>query len=138
MRNFLQNMAYSLQRMMQGRYGVDEFSKFLDISGLVFFVLSLLKPLRFLYFIAVILIVWSLLRSYSKNLTKRYAELNKYLKIKNKIIPEIQIIKNRILGRKTHKYFKCSGCKTQLKVPKGKGKIEISCPKCKMVMVKKT
>lgn len=123
---------------MQGRYGVDEFSRFLDISGIVFFVLSLFKPLRFLYFVAAALLLWSIFRCYSKNIPKRYSELNKYLKIKNKIIPEIQIIKNRISGRKTYRYFKCSGCKTQLKVPKGKGKIEISCPKCKTVMVKKT
>ena len=138
MRNFLQNLSYSIQRMMQGRYGADEFSKFLDISGIVFFVLSLFKPLRILYYVAAALILWSIFRCYSKNIPKRYAELNKYLRIKNKIFPEIQIIKNRILGSKTHRYFRCPKCKTQLKVPKGKGKIEIFCPKCKNTMVKKT
>ena len=138
MKNFFGNLAYRMQRMMYGRYGIDEFSKFLDKSAIVLFILSLFKPLRFLYFLSMAFLLCSLLRCYSKNHTKRYAELNYYLKIKNKIEPEILTVKNRFSGRKNYRYFKCPNCKTLLKVPKGKGKIEITCPKCKNIIIRKT
>ncbi len=127
MGNFLQRLAYKMQQFMYGRYGMDELGRFLNIAAIVVLVISLLPGLRFLYYPALILMVFTLYRCYSKDIAKRAKERQKFLQIKNMWDT-----------RKTHRYFKCKSCKAVLKVPKNKGKIEITCPKCKKKIIKKT
>ena len=74
----------------------------------------------------------------SKNFEARRKELNWYLRVSEKPRAEIKLLGNKIRDRKTHKYFKCKSCKTVLRVPKGRGKIEVTCPKCKMKEITKT
>ncbi len=138
MRGFFQRISYSLQRLMMGRYGYDELSKFLLIAGVVFSVLSYFPDLQLLYFISVILLVYSLFRIMSKNFDKRRCELEKYFAVKRKITGWFSSKKKRWSERKMHRFFKCKNCKTVLRVPKGKGKIKISCPKCRSEIIKKT
>lgn len=138
MRGFFQRMTYSLQRLMAGRYGYDEFSKFLLIAAVVFSGLSYFPDLQMLYFVSVILLVYSLFRVMSKNFDKRRRELEKYFAVKRKITGRFSAEKKRWSERKTHRFFKCKNCKTVLRVPKGKGKIKISCPKCRNEIIKKT
>ena len=127
MRNFLQRLAYKMQQFMYGRYGMDELGRFLNIAAIVVLIISILPGLRFLYYIAFILMIFVLYRCYSKNISKRAKERQKFLSIKN-----------MWYTRKTHRYFKCKSCKAVLKVPKHKGKIEITCPKCRKKIIKKT
>lgn len=121
---------------MIGRYGYDELSKTLNIVGLILWAISILIP--FIYPIALALVVWSICRTYSKNITKRQIELEKYFNMKHQNKKRSDRRKRMWNERKTHKYYKCKQCKTYLRVPKGKGKIEISCPKCKTVFIRRT
>ena len=84
------------------------------------------------------MICYSLFRVLSKNYEARRKELNWYLRWSEKPKAELKLLGNKFRDRKTHKYFKCKECKTVLRVPKGRGKIEITCPKCRMKMIKKT
>lgn len=136
--NFLQQLALRLQQFMIGRYGNDQFSLFLAISGLVFSFLGNFRNLRFFYFIGLILIFYGLFRSFSKNYEARRKELNWYLRVSEKPKAYFKLLSNQIRDRKTHKYFRCKSCKTVMRVPKGRGKIEITCPKCRMKVIKKT
>lgn len=136
MRGFFQRMAYSLQQFMYGRYGFDELSKVLNIISLALWAISLFIP--YVYPIVLILLLWVIFRTYSRNISKRQLELNKYLHIKNKISGWFKLKKDIIKNRKTHRYYKCPICKANLRVPKGRGKIEISCPKCHHKFIKKT
>ena len=123
---------------MVGRYGNDEFTLFLLITSLIFTFLGNFRPLRLLYFIGSVIIFYSLFRALSKNYEARRKELNWYLRWAEKPKAELKLLGNRFRDRKTHKYFKCKECKTVLRVPKDRGKIEITCPKCRAKVIKKT
>ena len=113
---------------MYGRNGVDAFGRFLLIAALVLNVISCLPYMDILYFASAGLLVYLIFRTLSKNLYKRQSENAKYLKIQNKFLRDKNTRKKMWDERKTHKYFKCK-CGTRLRVPRGKGKIEITCPK---------
>ena len=134
----MKQLAQKLQQFMVGRYGNDEFTLFLSIAGLILGLLANFKYLGFLYYIGAILIFFSLFRTLSKNYNARRKELNWYLLWSAKPKAEIKLLINRIQERETHKYFKCKKCKAVLRVPKGRGKIEMTCPKCRAQVFKKT
>ncbi len=136
--NFLQQLTTKIQQFMVGRYGSDEFSLVLSIAGIILSFLGNFKYLGFLYFIGTLMIFYSLFRSLSKNYEARRKELNWYLVWSMKPKAQIKLLINQIRDRNTHRYFKCKSCKTVMRVPKGRGKIEITCPKCRAKVVKKT
>lgn len=138
LQEMLQRFAVKMQQFMAGRYGNDEFTVFLIIASLLFTFLGNFRPIRFMYFIGVALICFGLFRSLSKNYEARRKELNWFLRWSEKPKAELKLLGNQIRDRKTHRYFKCKECKTVLRVPKGRGKIEITCPKCRMKTIKKT
>ena len=126
---------------MQGRYGSDELTKALLVGMIVCAVLSWFT--KGILNTAVGLAMWGLLiysyyRMFSRNHTKRWAENQKYLSFKNSILGRINREKNYASQRKTHRIYSCPGCKQKIRVPKGKGKIEISCPKCRTKFIKRS
>lgn len=136
MRNWFYRINETLQRWMYGRYGYDELNKFLSITAIVLILLSLFVPA--FNFIALLLLLWSMFRTYSKNLENRRQERDAYLKVAGKVKQSFKLRKNMWRDRNTHRYYKCPSCKAYLRVPKGKGKIEISCPKCRNKITRKT
>ncbi len=138
MRNFLRNLAYKFSRFMYGRNGNDTLNTFLLIASLVCSILSSFKPFIILYPISSILLIYMLYRFFSKNLEKRRKENAKFFDIKLKVTGKINLLKRKWQDRNTHRYFKCPSCKKSLRVPKGRGKIEISCPKCNHKFIRKT
>ena len=138
MRRWLEKLNYTLGRWMYGRYGHDALSRFLVIASLVLAFLSCFPYLGVLYLLAFILIVFSLFRTFSKNHEKRRRELAAYTRISSKVSGWFSRRKRQWKERKTHRYFKCKTCKTVMRVPKGRGKIKISCPKCRAETIKKT
>lgn len=138
MKNFFSKIAIKLNRFMSGRYGADEFSLFLLIVYFVLSVLALLPYCAVLYSVALSACVFSLFRCFSRNIYRRNAErtwfLGKRAKLKSFFKRKRRIFKER----KTHRFFKCKRCGAVLRVPKGKGRIEITCPKCKNKLTKKT
>lgn len=125
-----------MQAWMYGRYGFDELSKFLSITAFVLVLLSAFVPI--LNPLALALLIWSMVRTYSRNIVKRQKERDGYLRFTGKFKQFFKLRKNMWRDRKTHRYYKCPGCKAYLRVPKGKGKIEISCPKCKNKITRTT
>lgn len=127
-----------MQSAMAGRYGYDELSKAMSTTALIFLILSLFGGLKFMSYPAIILWFWCLFRCYSRNISKRQLERQKYLQYTGKVRGWFSAKKRAWSERKTHCYFKCSSCKKVLRVPKGKGKIRITCPECKTQITKKT
>ena len=113
---------------MYGRYGVDQLGNFLFIAYIVLFVLSLFIP--FLSLPAYVLVIFCLFRMFSKQHYKRSLENQFYLEKTTGIRKFFNRQKNRWIYRKTHKYLKCPHCHQYLRVPRGKGEITITCPKC--------
>lgn len=138
MRRFLELFSYKFQQFMYGRYGFDELSKMLMIASVVCVVISSSEILKALYFIGCLLMFFAYFRVFSRNLSSRRKELEDYFRLKTKIIKKISLIKRKSADKNTHKYFKCKTCGAVMRVPKGKGKIEITCSVCKKKMIKKT
>ena len=126
-----------LIRFMAGRYGLDSFGKCLLIVAIV---LSLFAPLfrsELMNFIAWILLIYTYFRIFSTNIYKRASENQLYLAKTYKIRTWVIKQKHLMQQRKTYHIYKCPTCKQKIRVPKGKGKIEISCPKCNTKFIKK-
>lgn len=123
---------------MQGRYGVDKLSNFLNICGIICLLLANFKPFRFAVLFGLALVIWSLFRAFSRNYDRRCRELMYYQRLAAKPKAQLTLVKNMWRDRKTHRYYKCKSCGATLRVPKGRGKIEITCPQCKTKIIKKT
>lgn len=128
MGHWLQNLLLQFQQFMIGRYGNDELSRFLSIASLVLLVLSFLfAPL---YLVALALLIWSAIRLFSKNIPARLKERDAYLQLVGKIRTKRRLYKRMWRERKTHRYFKCRQCRAVIRVPKGRGEIDVGCPRC--------
>jgi len=131
MQRFFYNLKEKLRRATYGAYGQDELSRALSIFSMVCLFLSFFRIFGFLYIVALVALIWSIYRTFSKNHAKRIKERNTYLKLIAKPKSFFNIQKRRFAERKTHDYYKCPRCKTYNRIPKGHGKILITCPKCK-------
>lgn len=131
-------MKEKLARFMLGRYGVDQFSRFLLGVALVTMIISRFFGGGVLYTISFLSLIFCYYRILSKNHNRRYMENNKYLKLKNKFLGFFKKQKNIAAQRKTHRIYHCPSCRQKIRVPKGKGRISITCPKCHIEFIKKS
>ena len=119
-----------LQRFMMGRYGTDKLNMVILGTGVVFSLVSVFVGNAYLGLVMTTvsygLMFWAIYRCLSRNTYKRYRENRRFLML-------IDRIKDR-----EHKHFECPKCRQPVRVPRGKGKIAITCPKCKEKFIKKT
>ena len=126
---------------MSNRYGADQFGRFLSVFALILLVADLFIPGlagKIIAAIVLLVLAFVIFRMFSKNTVQRNKENIVYLKIKNWIVSRFVNFKRRFKDRKTHRYFKCPTCKTSVRVPKGKGKIRITCPRCAATFIRKS
>ena len=131
-------------RMMQfmvGRNGVDQLGRATILGALIFMIITMFSHSAVIYLISVALLIYSYFRMMSKNVSKRYLENQKYLQITDRIRPSINKVENgyrsfvqnakvRRQQRSIYRFYKCPSCKQKLRVPKGHGKIEVTCRSC--------
>ncbi|MCK5130063.1 MAG: hypothetical protein KAQ68_09430 [Clostridiales bacterium] len=131
------------KRIFANRYGIDQLSIFLMILSIGF------AFSRYLWFIGIGIVAYALFRAYSKNFSRRQMELQKYYnfmiklnmtfkRIFGPITTKIKGFINKSKQRKHYKYIKCRYCSKQLRLPKNKGKIKVTCPECKNEFITKT
>lgn len=131
-------MRERLNRLMQGRYGTDHLNRFIIGLSMTVLLVSIFTGWRIFYSIGLILMVISYFRLFSRNISNRYQENQKYLMIKNRFLSIFKRKGEHLKQRKSYRLFKCPSCKQKVRVPRGKGKIEISCPKCKAKFIKRS
>lgn len=127
----MNNWRYKLFQFMQGRYGIDDFGRFLLIASMVVLLLSNFRIFRILYLVALLLLAYTWFRIMSKNILKRQQENQRYWTYRTKFT-------NRRKGTAAngqkqdlgYDYYRCRSCGQTVRVPKGKGTIKITCPKC--------
>ena len=130
LRSFFYKLRMGLSHFMMGRYGTDKLNMAILGAGIACTVLTMLIPIAIVKLLLTALsyffMILAICRTLSRNVYKRYEENRKYLLF-------IQKVKD-----KDHRYYNCPRCRQQVRVPKGKGKISITCPKCKEKFIKIT
>lgn len=130
------------RRFMYGRYGVDHLNNAIMIVALAFgistwFVSGIADAV--LSLIQMLLLALWFMRAFSRNIYKRREENNRFLLLWGKLKQRFKGVSaffSRLADRK-HKYFKCEKCKSRLRVPRGRGNITVTCPRCKHKFDKK-
>ena len=129
-RQLAQKLTYGTRRFMEGRYGTDRLNTAILSAGLVACIISMFirVPLVNLLLTGISygLMIWALCRSLSRNTYKRYQENRKFLQVFGR------------LKDREHRYFDCPKCRQMVRVPRGKGKIAITCPRCREKFIRKT
>ena len=121
-RQFFQRLGYGFRNFMAGRYGTDKLNMVILSAGLVICLISpfvnSVKVQLLLTAVSYGLMIWALFRGFSRNTYKRYQENRKFLQF-------FERLKDR-----EHRYFRCPRCRQTVRVPRGRGQINIRCPKC--------
>ena len=119
-----------LQRFMAGRYGTDKLNTWILGAGLILCIVSIFVRIPMVDLALTLgaygLMIWAMARTFSRNTYKRYRENRRFL-----------MLLDRVKDRE-HRYFDCPKCRQPVRVPRGKGKIMITCPKCKEKFQRKT
>ena len=130
LRSLGRKISFVFRQFMMGRYGTDKLNMAILSIGLIACLIGVFVPFLsvklFFTLVSYVLMGWAIFRTLSRNTYKRYRENRKYLML-------LQQIKDR-----EHRYYDCPRCRQQVRVPRGKGKISISCPKCKEKFIRKT
>ena len=115
---------------MMGRYGSDQLNMTMLVTALVIYIVSLFiknaTASAVMMAVYMILMFYCIFRMMSRNTYKRYQENRRFLHFFVK------------LKDRQHRYFDCPKCRQMVRVPRGKGKISITCPRCREKFVKKT
>ena len=132
MRNFFYRVSSAMARFMYGRNGNDQLNIALVCVYLVILLIGFIcgKTAALISdSLSLLLVIIIFLRMFSRNLEKCQAENEKFLSRWNSVKRSVSGLRQRRMD-KDHKYFTCKSCKAICRVPSGKGKIEITCPKC--------
>lgn len=137
-------MRERLGRIFQGRHGMDELSKALFWCGLLCMVLSILTTglinnvLSSIFsWLGLFQIIFGFFRAFSRKLSERDGENRAYILWRQQQRKKLDDFKERRRQSKDFKFFKCPGCRTMMRVPRGKGKLHIKC-KCGYTMYRRT
>ncbi len=125
------------REFMYGRYGTDMLSLALVIAGFVLNTLYVLTYSRLLYLISLAAYGFALFRTLSRNIPARRKENEKFMSLWHKIKNWWNGLRADLEERKTYKHFKCPSCGQKIRIPRGRGKVEICCPRCSNRFVKK-
>lgn len=127
-----------LRKFMYGRYGLDQLSRAIMYFALALALIASFTRSRVLVSLAYLAIIYALFRILSKNIQKRQRENFIYIDFAGKTKTRLKNFKLLLVGTKTHKYYRCRNCRQMIRIPRGKGKVSIICPKCRREFISRT
>lgn len=130
-------MKERLRHWMSGRYGMDKFGQFINIAAMIVLILGILFS-ELLVSIAFAAVLYQNFRMFSRNTGARSRENLAFISMQRRLKARFQSAGQQTRQRKTHRFYRCPSCKQQLRVPKGKGQIRLTCPNCKTQFERKS
>lgn len=127
---FMNKLREKMMHFMIGRYGTDHFTRFLMGVTFVCIALSLFSRRNLFYYLGMILLIYSYFRILSKNHAARYKENQKYLRYELLVKNTWKAQMEKRKQSKLYHIYHCPDCKQKIRIPRGKGKIAITCPSC--------
>ena len=131
-------MRQKFMSFMRGRYGVDKLSNTLVWIAFALMIINIIAGSSLIYALSIALLIYAYYRMFSRQIGKRSRENEWYLSKTYKLRMKMLKTRDRAKLRKTHHIYKCPDCGQKVKVPRGRGKIEVTCPKCSMKFVKRS
>lgn len=128
--SFFKKASAWLKRFFTGCYGGDQLSMAMTYAALVLILLGALPRMEFLLFAAYALVIWSFIRMFSRNITARRRENEWFLGKTGPLVTKFFQALTRFRNRKLYVYFRCPGCRSWLKVPRGAGRVTVTCGHC--------
>ena len=130
MNDWINRWRQKFERFMIGRYGVDPLARFLNICMIVLLIANFLFRSHLLYWLALLILFCSYFRMFSKNIPARFQENERSLRLRFKAGECLK--RSRFQGEQALKYhiYRCPGCGQKIRIPRGRGKVSIRCPKC--------
>ena len=123
-------MRQRFREFMVGRYGPDQLNIVLFVCALASGLLATFTVIPLFSLVSYVLMITALFRMFSRNIAKRRAENDVFLRYWGPFRHKMRSYKDRAAGSREYKFFRCPNCKNMLRVPKGKGRIQVTCPKC--------
>lgn len=124
-----------MYRFMMGRYGVDALYNFLMIIDIILVIINAFVSSFFISILIFLVVFYSLFRVFSRNISKRQAENQRYLNIKWKITSFFGSLfkSKKTSDKKTHVFRICPSCKAKIRLPRKKGPHKVRCPRCQVL-----
>ena len=131
-------MREKLRQFMIGRYGTDGLNQFLSITSLVLLLIAIISRISLFTYLGAALLIVCYYRTFSRNISKRTEENYKFYTLKDRVDNKFKGWKEQWANRKVYHYYRCPQCRQKLRVPRGRGRIQISCPRCGTQFIKKS
>lgn len=131
-------MREKLRQFMIGRYGTDGLNQFLSIASLVLLLIAIISRVNLFTYLGAALLIFCYYRTFSRNISKRTEENYKFYTLKDRVDNKFKGWKEQWANRKVYHYYRCPQCRQKLRVPCGRGRIQISCPRCGTQFIKKS
>ena len=131
-------MREKLRRFMIGRYGTDGLNQFLSIASLVLLLIAIVSRISLFTWLSAAPLLLCCYRTFSRNISKRTEENYKFYTLKDRVDNKFRGLKEQWANRKVYHYYRCPQCRQKLRVPRGRGRIQISCPRCGTQFIKKS
>lgn len=127
-----------ISKLMVNRYGVDRLSFFILLMASILSLIVGMLGFDILSVLPLLLMVWAVYRIFSKKISNRSKENRIYLAYESKFTSKFSSLPATLAESKTYHHFKCPECSQKIRIPKGRGKIAITCPKCQKEFTKKS
>ena len=131
-------MRENLRQFMIVRYGTDGLNQFLSIASLVLLLIAIISRVSLFTYLGAALLIFYYYRTFSRNISKRTEENYKFYTLKDRVDNKFKGWKEQWANRKVYHYYRCPQCRQKLRVPRGRGRIQISCPRCGTQFIKKS
>lgn len=131
-------MKDKIYNFMRSRYGNDQLSSFLTWAGLILILIDLFAKTGIFYFLGLVAFIYGYIRIFSKQYEKRASQNRWFLEHTVGVRNFFKRIKKSKEAGKDYRIFTCPKCEQMIRIPKGKGRIEIRCPKCGNTFIKKS
>ena len=123
-------MREKLRQFMIGRYGTDGLNLILSIASLVLLLIAIISRVSLFTYLGAALLIFCYYRTFSRNISKRTEENYKFYTLKDRVDNKFKGWKEQWANRKVYHYYRCPQCRQKLRVPRGRGRIQISSPRC--------
>ena len=123
---------------MAGRNGADQFSRFLSFLALALIIVNFFARSTLLWALALLILIYAYFRMFSRNVSRRRAENARYVQLEYQVTGGVRSWMDRMRQRRDFAFFRCPGCRAMLRVPRGKGRIRVTCRKCGAAFERKT